>query len=299
MNRASRREAMFRDDDACIQFLSILATLPATFGLRIHGYALMPNHFHVMVESPHGNLSDAMQVLSSSFTLAYNRSRGHDGSIFRGRFRNEVVQNDAYWMHLLAYLHINPVKAYLAKTPSDCEWTSHNAYMDPARRPDWLVCDELLSAFGSAAGLGFYMDEVQRRRRRAPEGFEPSKFWSKKDSSPAPSYERPPAREVADALTDVASVLGVPTEQLLDRPRGQRGNRGAWLAAWWLLKATSLGQARVGLALGVSRSRISQLVRSLYAACREDRQLSDAMSALELMDGRAVLGPGSTLTEKI
>ena len=77
---------MFRDDDACIQFLSILATLPATFGLRIHGYALMPNHFHVMVESPHGNLSDAMQVLSSSFTLAYNRSRGHDGSIFRGRF---------------------------------------------------------------------------------------------------------------------------------------------------------------------------------------------------------------------
>ncbi len=178
---------MFLDDDCCALFVDTLAELPSRFGVRVHGYALMPNHYHLMLEVPRGNVSEAMKHLGATFTQAYNRERGHDGPLFRGRFRNELVQDDAYWQHLLAYLHLNPVKAHLAKRPEHCEWTSHKAYRDAKLRPSWLSCDELIAQFGSQAALLDYIDGVQIGRQQAPKGFDPDRFWSASNTVSAPS----------------------------------------------------------------------------------------------------------------
>ncbi len=281
MNRGIRREAMFLDDEACAAFVDALAEVPRRFDARVHGYALMPNHYHLMIEVPRGNLSDVMKHVGATFTQAFNRQRGHDGPVFRGRFRNEVVQDDAYWMHLLAYLHLNPVRAHLARRPEECMWTSHNAYVDPSRRPRWLTCSELLGMFGGEEAVRQYVRDVRLGRRQAPGDFDPERFFTGANTVAVP--EPPPRvlRTPEQAIADVAEVLGIPVSAVLERRRGRKPNLGAWLAAWWLIDGAGLSQAEVARRLGVSRPRVSQLYNRVLTRAPTDEALSNAMGHLQ------------------
>ena len=281
MNRVARKEPFFVHDAVCLLFLEVLAAVPERFGARIHGYALMPNHFHLMVEVPRGNLSQVMQFVSGRFTQAYNQLKGHDGAVFRGRYRNAVVDSDAYWMHLLAYLHLNPVAAGLATKPIDCLWTSHGAYVGQLRAPDWLTTDELLAMFGSAKHLVAYVDGVRKHRLQAPDEFDPERFWSEPRSTTAPRPSAPRRRTADEAIDDVARVLEIPAEEVTALKRGRSPNRAPWLAAWWLLLATGQSQTAVARVFGVSRGRVSQLNKQALELARTDEAFREAMSALE------------------
>jgi putative transposase len=189
MNRASRRATLFHRDIDCALFLDTLSGLPKRFDARVHGYALMPNHYHLMIEVPRGNLSAFMRQLGQVFTQAYNLEHGFDGPLFRGRFKNRLVQNDDYWKHLLAYLHLNPVKGRLVTNPGDCLWTSYNAYVGKRSRPDWLTTEELLRLYGSVDPREFRTlgSEGGRASDRSvyPTSTEPTRH-----SSSAPSSDR-------------------------------------------------------------------------------------------------------------
>jgi putative transposase len=281
MNRAARRDDFLANDELCVLFTSVIGELPERFGARVHGYALMPNHFHLMVETPLGNLSDAMQYVGATFTQAFNRRTGHDGPLFRGRFKNRVVQSDAYWRHLLAYLHLNPVKARLVVKPEDCLWTSHGAYVGSADRPRWLTTDELVASFGSVDALAEYVEGVRLHRLDAPASFDEARLWSTRstDAVPEPPPPIPPQRPEV-ALAQVAALVGEPVDALMDRPRGRSANTAAWLAVWWLLESTALSQAGVGARLGISRARVSQVARRARQASRDDERLAGWMEEL-------------------
>lgn len=281
MNRTARREAMFVDDATCAAFVDTLAVLPREYGVRIHGFALMPNHFHAMLETPEGNLSRAMQALGARFTQVFNRSRAHDGPVFRGRFRSQLVTDDAYWAYLLAYLHLNPVRAGLAAGPADCLWTSHNAYVGAAPCPDWLTVDELRASLGGAGGVAAYVADVQIHRREAPPGFEAAHLWRQRAAGVVlPEAPRPALRAVDHALADVARTLHVPVDALRSRPIGHPNERG-WVAAWWLRRATSASFDEIGRALGVTRQRASTLVRQAERRAVVDGPVRAWMDALE------------------
>ncbi|HUT78334.1 MAG TPA: transposase, partial [Polyangia bacterium] len=111
MSRGARRAPIFRDDIHCGLFLDLLSGLPERFGVDVHGYALMPNHFHLMLESGRGRISNAMAWLLSRYTVQVNRLHRWDGPLLRGRFHNRMVWHEQHWLHLLAYLHLNPVRA--------------------------------------------------------------------------------------------------------------------------------------------------------------------------------------------
>jgi len=283
MNRASRHEAMFTDDTVCALFTDTLAELPQRFGVVVHGYALMPNHFHLMVEVPRGNLSAAMRHLSLVFTQAFNRLRGHDGAVFRGRFHNQVVTDDAYWEHLLAYLHLNPVRARLAKRPEDCIWTSHNAYIGESPRPSWLTTSDLLGRFGSPQAVRAYVDGVRTKRQRAPASFDPEAFWRAPSTEEMPEPAHPEPRSWEQALADVAGLLDLREELLLERRHGGPPNVASWLAIWWLLRSTGLSQSAVARQLGLSRARVSQVVARFLAEVEADPALGERMAELEAM----------------
>ncbi|NOY24264.1 MAG: hypothetical protein GXP62_00165, partial [Oligoflexia bacterium] len=203
-NRGARKEAIFSNDDDCVVFLSLLGQCQLRFGTRTHAYALMGNHFHLLVSTPRANLSPAMAFLQSRYARHLNRVHRWDGPIFAARFRNRVVQDEGYWKYLLAYLHLNPVKAHLVAHPADARWTSHRAYMGLESVPDWLETAEMLELFGSADQLHDYVLEVQVGRHQAPDGVGWDKLWTPlaTDTVPKP------------------------------RPRGSRGTeptqRGAW-----------------------------------------------------------------------
>lgn len=288
MNRGARHEAFFTTSEVCADFMGVLSELPGRFGLRVHGYALMPNHFHLLLESTRGELSEGMAHLQGHFSRLLNERYGWDGPLFRSRFKSRLVDDDAWWMHLLAYLHLNPVKAHLAPSAADAHFTSHAAYIGQVATPEWLTTDELLASFVTRADLEQYVQHVQVGRERGPDGFDADDLWGLSKTTPTRPAPQPYTGylEPELALQMVAELTGVPASALPNHRRGKPGNRAAWLAAWWLDRATALSQAEIGAALGTTQTGVSQRLRLLRRREADDPELRRWMEALE--EARAI-----------
>lgn len=148
MNRGRRREDIFLDDRDKEMYLEVLEQACRLFNIEIHAYALMPNHYHLLLCTPEGNLSRAIRHLNGVYTQKFNKRHKIDGSLFRGRYKSIVVDKEEYLLELVRYIHRNAVKVGIAKNPGQYKWDSHIAYMDDKERPEWLVTLEVLSKFG-------------------------------------------------------------------------------------------------------------------------------------------------------
>jgi REP element-mobilizing transposase RayT len=100
MNRGARRTPVFRADEHCYLFYSILEETITNFEIEVHAFSLMPNHYHLLIRSRHGNLSDSMQYLSGTYTRKVNLLRRWDGPIFRGRFKEQFTSWIDEWMDI-------------------------------------------------------------------------------------------------------------------------------------------------------------------------------------------------------
>jgi REP element-mobilizing transposase RayT len=108
--RGNERKAVYRGDSDRFHFLELLSEATERFGIRIHAYVLMDNHFHLLVETPEANLSRAMQWLNVSYSVWFNRRHNRAGHLFQGRFKSLVIEDDAGWQEVARYLHLNPVR---------------------------------------------------------------------------------------------------------------------------------------------------------------------------------------------
>lgn len=281
MNRGARRQAVFVDADERDLFVALLAELPERFRVRVHAYALMPNHYHLMVESTTGELSRAMRHLGGEYSRRLNVLRGWDGPVFRGRFRNRVVGSEAYWQHLLLYVHLNPVRAGLA-TLDGPAWTSHRAYLDPATRPAWLCTDELLALCGGAAGYAELVRAEHAGLRPRPADFDPKRLWAPDPTGAVAGWGGQFAGPtLAEALKDVSEVTGVAIEDVLASKRGRDGNPVKWLAAWWMTRKCAMGNGAVGAVLGASHPMLSKWVARFEARRHDTPEWSTWVAALE------------------
>lgn len=281
MNRTAGRGACFHTDDDCALFLDTLADIPRTLGARIHGYALMPNHYHLMIEVPRGNISEVMRVLGATFTQRFNRRHRTDGPLFRGRFKSRLVRDDTYWMHLLAYLHLNPVRGGLVRTPQDCLWTSHRAYVGSSSAPDWLHTEDLLCQFGGRESLSDYIVGLRQGRLAGPPCFCDDRLWAPATGGSECRARERSERTIDDALSELADRLGVNADQLLSRERTRSEPWTRWVAVWWVLKTVDVSSAELARRLGVSSTRVTQLRGQAHAASRDDGTVRRVMDALD------------------
>jgi putative transposase len=264
MNRGAGRNLVFVRDDDCLGFLGLLGELPARFRVLVHGYALMPNHFHLMLESCDGRLSVAMAFLLGRYTQRFNRAHGTDGPRFRGRFHSRLVLREDHWMHLLAYLHLNPVRARLASRADRAHWTSHGAYAGTETAPEWLTHRPLLDAFGGTKAYEAYVRDVRKGGKRRPDEFDRVMFDAGAPPIAAPERGAPsPARACEADLGLAARALGVTVPHLRRKSPGRRGNRERAAVAWWLVMERGASAAEVSRALGMDPSRVSKVVAAL------------------------------------
>ena len=280
MNRGARRADIFPDDDSRRLFLSILGVLPERFSVRVHGYALMPNHFHLLLESVTGELPRAMRHLSGEYSRRLNVENGWDGPVFRGRYRNRLVGDHRYWQHLLLYVHANPARAGLEPT-SPSLWTSHPAYTASAERPHWLTTTELQAEFGSA---GAYLDAyigLCEGQRPAPADFDPSRLWSPTTTGTT-SVPRPrdPLWSVADALADVTAITGQPPESVLRSPRAPHSNPANWLAAWWMSRRCGIDHGQIARLMGTDLAAVTRRIARVESEDSDDARLREWQVAL-------------------
>ena len=159
-SRGNERRAIFRDDDDRRRFLQTLGECCGRFGLVVHAYCLMPNHYHLLATTPRANLSRAVGWLQATYSIRFNRRHHRCGHLVQGRFKAHLVQADAYARQLVRYVHLNPVRPRDRRKPVPAErkgffeayrWSSHRAYAGTAgtgESPDWLCTADWLSYWG-------------------------------------------------------------------------------------------------------------------------------------------------------
>ena len=112
MNRGRSQQTLFHDKKYYQVFLSTLAEAHKRFSVQIQSYCLMNNHYHLLIKTPEGNLGRAMRHINGLYTQRYNRMRKTDGSLFRGRYKAILVEEDSYQLQLSRYICTIFIKAY-------------------------------------------------------------------------------------------------------------------------------------------------------------------------------------------
>lgn len=148
MARGNRRRALFLRGLDFDRFLSMLDELARRRRWIGNSYCLLPNHYHLVVETPAADLSRGMQWLNGRYAQAFNRIHGFDGHLFQGRFTSLLVESDRHLLELGRYLALNPVRAGLSGRPEDWTWSSYRAHVGLEAPRRFLAPDGMLSLFG-------------------------------------------------------------------------------------------------------------------------------------------------------
>jgi REP element-mobilizing transposase RayT len=177
MNRGDRRERIFKDDGDRQGFLKALSEACAKTGWQIHAFCLMPNHFHLVLETPQPNLVAGMKWLLGTYTGRFNRRHRQFGHLFSGRYKALVVDGSSSGClkTVCDYVHLNPARAKLIGREEKLgayRWSSLRLYRQPRRkRPAWLRVERLLGEHGipqdSKAGRSEFGRRMELRRWEA------------------------------------------------------------------------------------------------------------------------------------
>jgi len=152
INRSHYRLHVFAQEEAKQAFLSCLGEAASKAGWVVHAYILMSDHYHLLVETPAGNLVEGMRWLQSAFSNRFNRLRAEPGQVFEGRYRALLIEPDGLGP-VAHYIHLNPVRARLLSMTQLGEFadSSYAALLTPKTRPAWLCVEKFLQAAGGLA----------------------------------------------------------------------------------------------------------------------------------------------------
>ena len=168
----------------------------------------MGNHYHLVIETPDGNLSKGMRQLNGVCTQAFNRRHHRVGHLFQGRFKGVLVQKDSHFLEVCRYVVLNPVRAKAVKHPRDWGWSSYRATAGKALISRCLTVDEVLSHFGQRRSAA-----QEKYRKYVSEGIGRPTIWENLQAQILLGLEG-----FAQALKD--HVAG--KQQLREVPKAQR-----------------------------------------------------------------------------
>lgn len=137
-NRGIAKRTVFENGHDVEQFLELLEAIVLAGWVEIHAFAILTTHFHMLVRSLAGELPRAMHALLLGYVRWFNRARKRDGSLFRGRYRARLIEDDVYWETVVRYIDLNPVRARMCTVPSEHPFGSARLYSRP-NRPAWLT----------------------------------------------------------------------------------------------------------------------------------------------------------------
>lgn len=151
INRGKGRQRIFHDSSCYEAFLKGLTEAHLRFGLEVHAYCLMANHYHLLIKTPRANLSRIMRHIDGLYTQRHNRLRQTDGPLFRGRYKAIVIDVSCYLLQVSRYIHRNPIET---RTPiveelADYPWSSYPSYLDKGQMIEGLNRDTVFAELGS------------------------------------------------------------------------------------------------------------------------------------------------------
>jgi putative transposase len=147
-SRGNVRQKIFFNDADRELFLQTVAHVVSRYRWICHAYCLMANHYHLLVETPRGNLSIGMRQLNGMYTQSFNRRHKRVGHLFQGRYKSILVEKNPYLLELCRYIVLNPVRVKSRTKLGGWKWSSYRATAGLVSVPEFLSTDWLLGQFG-------------------------------------------------------------------------------------------------------------------------------------------------------
>ena len=293
MARGDRREAIFQGDNDRLKFLEYLEEGADRYGVQIHCYVLMGNHFHLVVTTPKANLSKWMHQLKTAYTVYFNRRHGMVGHLFQGRFKSIVVEAESYLLELSRYLHLNPVRGQPTGegTPEERRehlrsypWSSYRGYAGLGKTKRFVNSQAIEGVFKSYTGQEWNPNQYRRwveegLVKELDDPFEAVKWqqvlgdedflqqikdrWNQKTSKPEVyTQKRAWSAElgVEGILKKVTKHFGIKTKEILDRgDRNNAARRFAMVLCWDL---SGMSHREIANLFGApSSNSVAQMIR--------------------------------------
>jgi putative transposase len=147
ITRGNQRQKIFKDKDDFLKYLEILFNYKIRYKYFLYAYMLMNNHVHLLIEIQETPLSKILQGINQSYTTHFNRKYKTVGHLFQGRYKAILCDRDEYLLSLIKYIHLNPVRAKIVKTPAEYQWSSHHSYIKRTSGVNIVDTDQVLRMF--------------------------------------------------------------------------------------------------------------------------------------------------------
>ena len=286
-SRGNRKQAIFLGDLNCLRFLDCLAEACETHEARFHAYCLMENHFHLMAETPRGNLSQIMHFINTAYSTYHNKSQDRFGHLFQGRFKSILIEADAYAQRLSRYIHMNPVRAKIVQAPGQYRWSSYSHYTGLRKSPPWLATDFILGFFSQDKNEArrLYQDyamseggsdaELLRHEIKTSPVLGSPEFIEKITNRLAPDQiqdrELPDLRKLIEKHP--LNLIQIEADRVLGR--NNKFNRD--ISVWFACKQAGYVQAEVANFFDLSQSTVSNICRRTRKFLSENEIIRQAV----------------------
>lgn len=284
--------------------MDALGDMAQRFEIEVFAYVLMDNHYHLLLRTLRANLSRAMQWLGVTYTNRFNARHSRSGHLFQGRFKNMLVQNDAYLLQLSYYIHRNPLRAKMVERLADHHWSSYRAYAYGQQAPEWLNTELILSQLVNAEDRHkAYRENTQKYAK------EESRLWEdlrhgfilgenrfvceiKKKFLPKTAHRDIPQQKsiVKDVdlnkiLTKTAGLMGCELDEFKKASRVSSRNvfdRDLLLYAVWRLGVRTNSQ--LGEMFGMTGSAVSKRMAALKSKAAADESIREKLEDVKAIN---------------
>jgi REP-associated tyrosine transposase len=147
-SRGNERKSVFKSDEDRLKFLNTLQHVNKRYNWICHAYCLMDNHYHLLIETPDGNLAIGMRQMNGVYTQLFNRAHSRAGHLFQGRYKSILIQKDSHLLEVCRYVVLNPVRAKMVEGPEAWKWSSYRATAGREAGHACLTVGWVLGQFG-------------------------------------------------------------------------------------------------------------------------------------------------------
>jgi REP element-mobilizing transposase RayT len=293
--RGQRGERIFLDarDRGC--FLNKLAIIVKRHHVRVHAYALMDTHYHLLLETPDANLARAMHDLNSSYANWFRVKHALLGPVFAGRYKAILVEKEEYHLVLSAYIHLNPVRAGVVGSAEEFQWSSYRDYVGGRKTQAFLYTEGILSKFRNHAGYRDYVEGIMRgdasinkEELAGVNSLLGSDGFIRRALAALPEKKKGDRIQVGvsalgriapdDVLESIMMKFRVGEKEVLDH---RKGNAHRKLLLFMLCRHTGLRLDEIGRLAGMKGKTVSELVRSFTIEVEEKKGIKRMAEELE------------------
>jgi len=293
LSRGNQRQDIVLNDDDRKLFLDTVGEMAERFDIDMFAYVLMDNHYHLLFRTNRANLCRSMQWFGATYTRRFNLRHNRSGHLFQGRFKNMLVQNDAYLLQLSYYIHRNPLRAGMVKRLADYKWSSYRGYAYGKSHQNWLNTTAILSQFINVKdphqGYRENMQKYSKEKHRVWEDLRHGIFVGTEKFVKKIKKRYLPDIPHAELPTQKRVIKGVNIETVLKKSAGilkcdmdifresarisktAKVDRDLLIYIVWQLGVATNQQ--IGEKFGITYSAVSQRVRVIKEKLNKDKKL--------------------------